>query len=80
MRALVAVRLKDDISDAAGRTLQSKLIDLGYTEIQEARIGKLLEFEINSSDPESIKKRIDEMGRKLLANSETEELHLISIS
>ena len=79
MKALVAIKLKDEVSDAAGRTLQEKLVDLGFNEVREARIGKLLELDMNSADAEAVKKRVEEMGRKILADKDTEELHLVGL-
>ena len=61
------------------RTLQEKLVDLGFNEVREARIGKLLELDMNSADAEAVKKRVEEMGRKILADKDTEELHLVGL-
>ena len=68
MKARIAVRLKPAILDPQGKTVQRALQQLGYGEVASVRIGKLIELEIKSDDPEGIRPRIEELSRKLLAN------------
>lgn len=60
----VFVTLKPSLLDSAGRTVASALQNLGYSELKEARIGKLIELEV---EPYS-EARVKEMCDKLLAN------------
>jgi len=60
----VYVTLKPSLLDSAGRTVAGALQGLGYSELHEARIGKLIELQVESYD----EKRVKEMCDKLLAN------------
>jgi phosphoribosylformylglycinamidine synthase subunit PurS len=65
----VYVTLKPSLLDSAGRTVASALQKLGYAELQEARIGKVIELSLESVD----EARIKEMCEKLLANPVIED-------
>ncbi len=63
------VTLKPSLLDSAGRTVAGSLQKLGFEEVQEARIGRLIELQVEPLD----QARIDEMCRKLLANPVIED-------
>lgn len=65
----VSVTLKPALLDSAGRTVTGALHGLGFPEVEGARIGKLIELQVE--DPTEA--RIEEMCRKLLANPVIEE-------
>ena len=56
--------LKPSLLDSAGRTVSDSLQKLGFAEVGGARIGKLIELEV---EPYS-EARVKEMCEKLLAN------------
>lgn len=60
----VYVTLKPSLLDSAGRTVADSLHRMGYSEVQDARIGKLIELKLETAEPERIKAMCDE----LLAN------------
>lgn len=60
----VYVTLKPSLLDSAGRTVSGALQKLGYSELEEVRIGKLIELQLESYEPS----RVKEMCDKLLAN------------
>ena len=66
MRARVYVTLKPGVHDPAGKAVQGGLSALGYAEVHDVRIGKYFELEVAEG---SSKERIEEMCRKLLANT-----------
>ncbi|MBS1717050.1 MAG: phosphoribosylformylglycinamidine synthase subunit PurS [Armatimonadetes bacterium] len=68
----VFVTLKPSLLDTAGRTVAGALHKLGYDELEEARIGKLIELEVKDYD----EKRVKEMCDKLLANPVIEDYRL----
>ena len=68
MKARVSIRLKSAILDPQGKTVLKALTQLGYEEVQSVRIGKLIELELNTDDPQIARGRIEEFSRKLLAN------------
>ncbi|MCC7230668.1 MAG: phosphoribosylformylglycinamidine synthase subunit PurS [Fimbriimonadaceae bacterium] len=65
----VYVSLKPSLLDSAGRTVSSALQKLGYPELEEARIGKMIELRLSTVD----ENRIKEMCEKLLANPVIED-------
>ena len=65
----VYVRLKPSLLDSAGKTVAGSLAKLGFDEVKEARIGKLIELDVGSYD----EGRVREMCDKLLANPVIEE-------
>jgi len=73
MKAKIYVTLKSGILDPQGKAVQQSLHHLGYTEVKEVRLGKYIEIELSPGPPEETKRRIAEMGRKLLANTVIED-------
>ena len=67
MRATVLVRPKQGILDPQGQAVESSLRQLGFP-VGEARIGRVVDLEIDASDPEQARTAIEEMCRQLLAN------------
>lgn len=65
----VFVTLKPSLLDSAGRTVADSLNSLGYSEVAGARIGKLIELEIDNPSEE----RIRQMCDRLLANPVIED-------
>lgn len=70
----VYVTLKPSLLDSAGRTVAGSLQKLGYSELKGARIGKLIELELDSYD----EGRVKEMCDKLLANPVIEDYRIES--
>lgn len=60
----VYVTLKPSLLDSAGRTVAGSLQKLGFSELEDARIGKLIELQVADYS----ENRIKEMCEKLLAN------------
>jgi phosphoribosylformylglycinamidine synthase len=65
----VFVTLKPSLLDSAGRTVAGALQKLGYNELEQARIGKLIELQLSEVSDE----RVKEMCDKLLANPVIED-------
>lgn len=78
-KAIVMIRLKEQVSDPSGRTVLKRLNSLGFNEVKDARIGKIIELEFSTNDMETVKKRTEEMCAKLLSSSVTEEAQIVSI-
>ena len=68
MKARVAVRLKPAILDPQGKAVHQALHQLGYGEVSEVRVGKLIELNLDGNDRQALAGRVDEMSRKLLTN------------
>lgn len=71
----VAVTLKPSLLDSAGRTVAGALEKLGYAEVQQVRIGKLIELKVETYD----EARVKEMCDKLLANPVIEDYRIESV-
>lgn len=76
MKAIVKVKLKSSILDPQGKAVNTALHHLGYTEIQNVRIGKLIELEIEGNNGKDIQNRIQEVSHKLLANPVIEDYEI----
>ena len=61
----VYVTLKPSLLDSAGRTVAQSLNGLGFGEVTDARIGKIITLTMDSTDAG----RIQSICEKLLANS-----------
>ena len=69
----VEVKLKPVILDPQGKTVLMALHNLGYNEVQETRIGKLIEMKVKDESAEKAKEQVQEMCKKLLANPVIED-------
>jgi phosphoribosylformylglycinamidine synthase subunit PurS len=69
MKAKVVVTLKNGVLDPQGKAIGHALTNLGFEGIGEVRQGKLIELEVAETDPAKAKAEIEDMCRKLLANT-----------
>jgi phosphoribosylformylglycinamidine synthase len=69
----IIVTLKDGVLDPQGKTVKFALDKMGYKNIGDVRIGKYIEIEANNGNKEKLKKEIDEICDKLLANPNIEK-------
>ena len=73
MLARIFVMPKAAILDPQGKAVASSLHSLGYSEVSDARLGKLIELRVDSDDAAIVEARVDEMCRRLLANEIIED-------
>jgi phosphoribosylformylglycinamidine synthase len=73
MRARIFVRLKQGILDVQGVAVKRALEGLGFVEVRDLRMGKVLEVELEPQDLARARTRLEEMCRKLLANPVLED-------
>jgi phosphoribosylformylglycinamidine synthase len=73
LRARVFVRLKKGILDVQGAAVRRALEGLGFAELRDLRVGKILELELDIQDAGLARARLEEMCRKLLANPVMED-------
>ena len=67
MRATVLVRLKTGILDPQGQAVGSSLRQLGFA-VGEARVGRLIDLEVDETAPASARSAVERMCEQLLAN------------
>jgi phosphoribosylformylglycinamidine synthase PurS subunit len=65
MKVRIHVSLKPGVLDPQGRAVHHALEGLGFTGIEEVRVGRLIELEVADSTTDA---ELDAMCRKLLAN------------
>ena len=52
---------------------------LGFSEVKDARLGKIIELDLEAKDPAEAKRRVQDMCEKLLANTVIEEYRVEEI-
>jgi phosphoribosylformylglycinamidine synthase len=67
-KATVLVRPKPGILDPQGEAVCSALGHLGF-EVQDARVGKVIDLEVEAADAAAAKAQVEQMCEQLLANS-----------
>ncbi|HEX6172534.1 MAG TPA: phosphoribosylformylglycinamidine synthase subunit PurS [Candidatus Binatia bacterium] len=75
MRVKIFVSLKNGVLDPQGKAVQQSLHTLGYKEVQDVRVGKFVELNLQTNSREAAEGRIREMCDKLLANPVIENFH-----
>jgi phosphoribosylformylglycinamidine synthase subunit PurS len=73
VKVRVLVRLKPGILDVQGVAVQRALAGLGFGDVRELRVGKLIEVDVDTADAEQARGRVDEMCQRLLANTILED-------
>ena len=71
----VFVTLKPGVLDPAGKAVEGGLRHLGFDEVKGVRLGKLIELELDDG-PGDERARIDQMCKKLLANTVIEDYRI----
>lgn len=72
-KARVTVSLKPGVLDPAGRAIQHALHGLGFADVAEVRVGKVIELEVATTTTEA---ELADMARKLLANTVIENFEV----
>ena len=67
MRATVLVRPKQGILDPQGEAVETALEHLGFA-VSAARVGKVVDIEIDATDPAEARAQVEKMCEQLLAN------------
>ena len=69
MKVQIHISLKNGVLDPQGKAIENSLINLGFDKIENVRQGKLIELDIDESDPVEAQKQATEMCERLLANT-----------
>jgi phosphoribosylformylglycinamidine synthase subunit PurS len=75
MRVKIFVSLKKGVLDPQGKAVERSLHSLGYQEVQDVRVGKFVELNLQAGSREAAEDRIREMCDRLLANPVIENFH-----
>ena len=69
MKAKVHVTLKAGVLDPQGKAIGHALESLGFEGVGEVRQGKVIELDLEESDPDKARAQVGAMCEKLLANT-----------
>jgi phosphoribosylformylglycinamidine synthase subunit PurS len=67
VKATVVVRPKQGILDPQGEAVETALEHLGFA-VSAARVGKVVDLELDANDPEQARAQVQQMCEQLLAN------------
>ena len=67
MKATVLIRPKQGILDPQGEAVEGSLRKLGFA-VTGARVGRLVDLELETDDPMEARAELDRMAQDLLAN------------
>jgi|TARA_B000000565_G_C23469018_1_gene255143 phosphoribosylformylglycinamidine synthase len=68
LKVAVTITLKKDVLDPQGKVVLQTLQNMGMKTLSNIRQGKYFEIEIEETNQEIVKKDVDSMCKKLLAN------------
>jgi len=72
MVARVYITLKPGVLDPAGKAVEHSLHTLGFSDVGSVRLGKYVELQLPEGDKAAARARVEEMCKKLLANTVVE--------
>lgn len=64
----IVVTLKPSVLDPQGTTVKEALHSMGYSKVDDVRMGKYMEVTISAGSKEEAQGKADEMCRKVLVN------------
>jgi len=73
LNAKVYVTLKKGVLDPQGKAVQGSLKSIGYDNVDGVRLGKFIEVTLNETDKSKAETTLDEICKKLLANTVIED-------
>jgi phosphoribosylformylglycinamidine synthase len=69
MKATVHVFLKNGVLDVQGKAVENALHGLGWPSVANARVGRVIEFDLEAQDAGAAEAEVKAMCDKLLANT-----------
>ena len=72
-RSTVRITLRKSILDPQGKAVEHAIATLGIAAVNNVRMGKVIEFNIDQQSETEAKKTTEEVCRKLLANPVMED-------
>ena len=77
LSADIHITVKKTVADPQGLTIKHALESLGYKEVKEVRMGKLISIKLDIDDKKKAKEKVSQMCKKLLANPIIEDYSFI---
>ena len=69
MKAKVHITLKNGVLDPQGKAIQHSLTSLGFSGVEDARQGKVIELVLKDQDKAQAQAEVENMCKALLANT-----------
>lgn len=76
MKVKVHVTLKTGVLDPQGKAIEHTLGSLGFSGVSDVRQGKYIELTVAETDADKARAQVDEMCKKLLANTVIENYQI----
>jgi len=76
MKATVHIFLKAGVLDVQGKAVEGALNGLGWPDVSNVRVGKVLEFDLKGTDKAAAEAEVKAMCEKLLANTVIESYRI----
>jgi phosphoribosylformylglycinamidine synthase len=76
MKAIITVGLKPGVLDVQGKAVANALHGLGFADVQDARVGKVIELDLDGQDREAARAKVRDMCERLLANTVIESYRI----
>ncbi len=73
---ILEIFLKEGIFDPQGKTIRSALHSLGFEEVKEVRVGKVLKIKIMGNSEEEVMEKVRKMSEIVLVNPVTEDFSI----
>ncbi len=67
-QAHIYVTLRPSVLDPAGTAVQSGLVQMGYENVEQIRIGKYIELKLQAKDEVTAREQVELICDRLLAN------------
>jgi len=67
------ITLQGQVLDTQGQALNRAVHDLGYEQVNDIRVGKVIYMTVDETDDNSIKNVVNTLSEKLFANTVIEE-------
>lgn len=76
MKVQVFVRLKPGVLDVQGKAVENGMHNMGFGDVGNVRVGKLIEFDVKAESEEHAEKKVKELSEKLLTNTVIENYEI----
>ena len=70
---LAEVRLRPDVADPQGATIERALPALGFAGVDGVRVGKAIRFTVDADDEASARARVEDLCHRFLTNPVIED-------
>ena len=76
----IAIERKEAILDPQGKAIEHALESLGFRQIENTRVGKLIRLTVDAATPDSARTVAEQAAEKLLANPIMETFSVIDVT